>query len=135
MGWWGAGNFDGDDPREFLAGMVGRWEQLVEKLLVGEPPEEAEAVEFDLRLDVCEACLMPTIEIIIAVAERLEPDYLPAAEIVERWRMQYLDLFDREVGNWDTSPEHVAERRGIIEATFGRLLRIVHSRFGGESIP
>src|SRR5262245_58902597 len=116
MGWWGAGNFDGDDPRDFLAGMVGRWEQLVEKLLVGETPEEAKPSDLGLRLDICEACLMPTIEIIIAVAERLESAYLPAAETVKRWRTQYLDLFDREVGNWDETPGYEAERRGVIEA-------------------
>lgn len=35
MGQWGAGNFDGDLPRDFLADMVGRWEKLVDTMLAG----------------------------------------------------------------------------------------------------
>jgi hypothetical protein len=128
MGVWGAGNLDGDSPRDFLADMVGRWEQIIEKLLTGDTPEEVAAFALQPGLDACEACLMPTVEIIIAVAERLDPDYLPTVETVERWRSQYLALFDRDIDSWDTDPEFEAQRRGVIEATFGRLLDIVRSR-------
>jgi hypothetical protein len=131
MGVWGTGNFDGDLPRDFLADIVGRWERLVETLLAGGTPQEAADYELDLRLDIYEACLMPTVEILIAVAERLQPDYLPTPETVERWRMQYLSLFDREVGKWDARPEYKAERRGVIATTFDRLLTIVRSRSCG----
>ena len=131
MGVWGAGNFDGDSPRDFLADMVGHWERMVEQFLAGDTPAEAAVFEFEPGLSICEACLMPMIEILIAVAERLEPDYLPSAETVERWRSQYLTLYDREIGEWDAAPEFEAERRGVIEATFLRLLAIVRSRAGG----
>jgi hypothetical protein len=133
MGVWGAGNFDGDLPREFLADMVYRWEQLIGAVLAGDTPEEVANYKFDLRLDTCEACVMPTVEVLIAVAERLEPDYLPSAETIERWRSQYVTLFDREAGRWDAGPEHEAERRAVIEATFSRLLVIVRSRPAGGS--
>jgi hypothetical protein len=133
MGVWGAGNFDGDLPRDFLAGMVYRWERLIGAVLAGDTPDEAADYRFDLRLDSCEACAMPTVEVLIAVAERLNPDYLPSAETIERWRSQYLGLFDREAGSWDTDPEHEAERRAVIDATFSRLLDIVRSRPAGES--
>ena len=133
MGVWGAGNFDGDLPREFLAGMVYRWEQLITALLNGAIPEEAADFQFDIRLDTCEACVMPTVEIILAVAERLGPDYLPASETVEKWRSEYLSLFDRESGSWDAGPRHEAERRKVIETTFDRLLAITRSRSGGGS--
>src|SRR5262245_49264111 len=113
MGVWGPGNFDGDLPRDFLADMVGRWELLVGALLAGALPEEAAAFRFDLRLDTWEACLMPTVEILRAVAERLGPDYLPAPETVERWRSQYLSLFDREASSWGAGPNHEAERRAV----------------------
>jgi hypothetical protein len=134
MGVWGAGNFDGDRPRDFLADTVGRWEKMVEKLIAGELPDEAAALEFYPGLDACEACLMPTVELLIVVAEKLDPDYLPAVETVERWRSQYLSLFDREIGSWDASPEFEAERRSIIDATFGRLLTIVRSRSDDKPI-
>ena len=77
---------------------------------------------------------MPTVELLIVVAEKLDPDYLPAVETVERWRSQYLSLFDREIGSWDASPEFEAERRSIIDATFGRLLTIVRSRSDDKPI-
>ncbi|HVS38791.1 MAG TPA: hypothetical protein VMS17_24760 [Gemmataceae bacterium] len=133
MGVWGAGNFDGDLPRDFLADLVSRWEQLIEALLAGRTPEEAADYQSDFRLDTWEACVMPVVEIILVAAERLEPDYLPSPETVERWRSQYLGLYDREARRWDAGPEHEAERRGVVESTFGRLLDIVRSRACGES--
>jgi hypothetical protein len=134
MGVWGPGNFDGDSPRDFLADMMGRWETLVEKLVAGETPEEAaSSFQFDLRLDYYEGCLMPMVEVIIAVAERLHPDYLPTSETVERWRSAYLGVFDREISSWDAGSKFEAERRGVIEATFSRLLTVISSRSKGKS--
>src|SRR5262249_5349596 len=96
-------------------------------------PEVAAHYQFDLRLDTCEACVMPTLEVLVAVAERLGPDYLPAPETVERWRSQYFSLFDREAPSWGAGPEHVGERRRVIEATFHRLLHLVQSRASGDA--
>jgi hypothetical protein len=127
MGIWGTGNFDGGYPRDFLADMVYRWEQLIDAILAGELPEEAARYRGDLRHTTCETCVMPLIEVIIAVAERLEPDYLPAPETVEGWRSQYLSLFDREAGTVGYVPGYEAERRGVIEATFSRLLSLARS--------
>ena len=134
MGVWGTGNFDGDSPRDYLADMVGHWEQIIENLLANDIPEEAVPLEFHPGLDVCEACLMPIVEIIIAVAERLEPDYLPAPPTVERWRSNYLSMFDREIVGWDVASEFEAERRSVIDGTFGRLLKISRARSGGNSL-
>jgi hypothetical protein len=134
MGVWGPGNFDGDLPHDFLADLVYGWEQLIEALLAGATPQEAAGYQFDLRLDTCEACVMPTVEVMSTVAERLGPDYLPAPETVERWRSHYLSLFDREAGSWGAGSAHEAERRRVIEATFSRLLHIIRLRSSGESI-
>jgi hypothetical protein len=130
MGVWGEGTFDADYPRDFLADMVGRWELLIQGILGGRLPAEATAMGLTTPgLDSCEACAMPTIEVLIVVAERLEPDYLPLPSTVERWRSQYLELFDRECGSWDARPDFVARRRSVIEETFGRLLDLC-SRLG-----
>jgi hypothetical protein len=131
MGTWGTGNFDNDYSRDFLAFLVERWEQLIEKILAGEVPEELAAHDYEPGLDACEECVMPMVEVMILVAERLDPDYLPASETVERWRSQYLSLFDRDCHQWDASPRFDAERRAIIDTTFGRLLNIVRSRQDG----
>ncbi len=135
MGVWGAGNFDGDLPRDFLADMVYRWEQLIEVLIAGEMPPEAADYRFDLHLDTCEACVMPMVEVIIAVAERLRPDYLPGPATAEKWKAEYLGLFDREADSWDAGSQHTIERRSVIEATFNRLLDIVRLQGGGEPSP
>jgi hypothetical protein len=128
MGVWGAGTFDSDISRTFLEVFVYQWERLIEALLAGDTPGEAAEFRCDLRLETCEACLMPTIEVLLTVAERLDPDYLPAVATVERWRAQYLDLFDREIGALGDVPGFAEERREVIEATFGRLLSLVRSR-------
>jgi hypothetical protein len=133
MGVWGAGNFEGDLPREFLAGLVFRGEQLVSALLAGDTSEVAAGYQFDLRLDTCEACVIPTLEVLIAVAERLRPDYLPGPGTVERWRSEYLSLFDREAPSWDAGHQHVAERRRVIEATFNRLMHLARSHPSGDA--
>jgi hypothetical protein len=49
-------------------------------LLSSEIPEELTAFEFQPDLDTGEACVMPTVEVMIVVAERLDPDYLPAPQ-------------------------------------------------------
>ena len=72
--------------------------------------------------------MIPTPEIIIAVAERLKPDYLPASTTVERWRSTYLSWFDREIAGWNVAPDFVSARRAVIDGTFGRLLNIVRAR-------
>jgi hypothetical protein len=128
MGDWGPGTFDSDISRDFLEVHVYCWERLIEALLAGDTPGAAAEFRCDLRLETCEACLMPTVEVLLAVAERLAPDYLPAVATVERWRAQYLDLFDGEIGAWVDGPW--PERREVIEATFGRLLSVVRSRSG-----
>ena len=128
MGVWGAGTFDSDFSRTFLADFVYRWEQLIEALLACETPGDSARYRCDLRLETCEACLMPTVEVLLVVAERLDPDYLPEVATAERWRAQYLDLFDREIGALGTSPGFAEERRDVIEATFGRLLALLRAR-------
>ena len=125
MGVWGGGNFDNDNSRDFLADMVGGWERNVDQLLAGQIPEELSTFDLLPGLDTCEMCVIATIEVLTVVAAHLEPDYLPAHEVVERWRTQYLTLFDRECGIWDTTSEHLAQRRTVIDATFRRLLGIV----------
>jgi hypothetical protein len=128
MGAWGAGTFDADTARDFLADQVGRWEKLVDKLIAGKVPRDVAAFEFEPGVDAAEACAMPLVELMIVVAERLDPDYLPSSEKVERWRSDYLALFDRETGGPDADAEYVTERRAVIDNTFSRLQAIIATR-------
>ncbi len=128
MGTWGTGNFEADDPREFLVDQVGRWEKLITRIIDGKLPRVVAAFEFEAGIEAAEACAMPLVEIIIVVAERLDPDYLPSSEKVERWRSDYLALFDRETGGPDADAEFVTQRRGVIDNTFSRLQAIIATR-------
>jgi hypothetical protein len=132
MGVWGPGNFDGDSPRDFLADVVSRWEKLIDKVLAGEVPDEAVPLEFKPGLDLGESCLIPTVEIICAVAENLPCDYLPSREKIVRWAEQYLGLYDSQIDGCDPSPGYKEKRRQVIAETFARLLRLVKSRSEGR---
>src|ERR1051326_7480251 len=90
MGTWGPGNFDDDVGRDYLADVIARFEQLIERILVGEIPEE---LGMDSVLDAGEHFLMPTVEIISALHESLGSDYLPSPEPVARWA----DAYPRQV--------------------------------------
>jgi hypothetical protein len=135
MGYWGYGNFEGDSPRDFLADMVYVWERIIDHVLAGEmkeaaayfDPEGGRSVAASLQRgqDAIDSGVMPTAEVMIAVAERFECDYLPSSEKVSGWAVEVLRVFDAEGGaGWDDAEE----RRRIIEETFDRLLQIVERR-------
>jgi hypothetical protein len=128
MGVWGAGNFDGDSPRDFLADMIYRWELIIETILSGGLPEEVAALSIQPGIAAGEACLLPTIEIIIAVGEKLPCDYLPIPEKVTKWSEQYLNMYDKEIDSWDPAPDFKEERRQVIAGTFERLQKLVRGR-------
>lgn len=127
MGTWGPGNFDDDVARSYLADQIGRYEQFIERILVGDIPTEA--MGMNNVMDAGEHCLLPAVEIICVLHETLGSDYLPRPETVERWIQAYPGLVEPVLRNLD-SPcyEHwyVPKRRPVVLATFDRLLR--HSR-------
>jgi hypothetical protein len=108
--------------------MVWRWEKIIDKVFAGQVPDEAAHFEFEPGLDWGESCLIPTVEILLAVAEKLPCDYLPGSSTVSRWSERYLGLYDREIDSWEPSPGYKEERRQVIVETFTRLLRLVESR-------
>jgi hypothetical protein len=135
MGYWGYGNFEGDGPRDFLADMVNVWERIIDHVLAGEMAKAGayfgpEARPISIRgQDAIDEIVMPTAEIMIAVAERFECDYLPSPEKVSSWAAEALRVFDVEgVAGWDDGSE---ERRRVIEETFDRLSRIVERQADG----
>lgn len=128
MGTWGAGNFEADDPREFLANLVARWERIIDQALAGEPTEEVAGFHFEPGCETLDGAIMPTVEILVAVAERLPCDHLPGPSRVAQWSAQALRTYDSDIDRWGTDGEYKAERRAVIEATFARLAEIVAER-------
>ncbi len=121
MGFWGYGNFDGDSPRDYLADMVSVWERIIDHTLAGEMKEMAayfgpEARPLSERgQDAIDTVVMPTAEVMIAVAKTFECDYLPSPEKVSGWAAEALGVFDAEGGAvWDGAPERRTSYRGGI---------------------
>ncbi len=128
MGAWGTGNLDGDSPRDFLADMVGRWERIVDRTLAGEPTEVISASRFAPGFEALDGGILPTVEILIAVAEKLPCDHVPGLPKVARWSSQALRIYDAEVDRWDPDEGIMTERRAMIDATFAHLAELVANR-------
>jgi hypothetical protein len=133
MGYWGYGNFEGDEPRDFLADLVAVWERIIDHALAGESREVAAYFgpgakpRFVPGQDAIHVLVMPTVEVMIAVAERLPCEYLPGPEKESRWTAESLCTFDAGGPDaWDDA----GERRRNIAGTFDRLLRAVSERAG-----
>jgi hypothetical protein len=128
MGVWGPGNFDGDLPRDFIAYMIACWERDIEKVFAGELPDEAVACGLVPGFDAGLGCLIPLVEISIAVAEKLECDYLPSPETVRRWSALFLQWFDAEIETWKPDPRFRDKKRRVISDTFDRLLQLAEAK-------
>jgi hypothetical protein len=124
MGRWGAGNFDDDLARDFLNDIVARSERFIERVLAGDYPEEA--MGLSCLQDAGECCLVPTVEVIIALHERLGSEYLPKPETVARWSRDYLDRLEQALRKSDPNvlTWYWEERRPVLADTFNRLLRL-----------
>jgi hypothetical protein len=124
MGTWGDGNFEDDVARDYLADVIARFEQFIERILAGDIPEEA--MGMNNVLDAGEHCLLPTLEIISVLHEALRSDYLPRPETVVRWAEAYPRLVEPVLKNLDPvgyEKWYVPKRRPVVEATFERLLQ------------
>jgi hypothetical protein len=132
MGRWGAGNFDDDIARDFLADMVAKFEKFIEQILAGDCPEEARGLS-NLE-DAGECCLLPTVEVIIVLREHLGSEYLPRPETVARWSRDYLERLEQIYRETDPVilPWYLEERRPVITDTFNKLLRLSEENWKDE---
>ncbi len=73
---------------------------------------------------------MPTAEVMIAVAEKLECDYLPEPATSSKWLERVLHLYDTEgFADWGSGDE----RRQAIVETFARLSKVVEARVDSDA--
>src|ERR1043166_9009468 len=95
LGTWGAGNFDNDRALDY-AGEVE--EELVSRI------EEILADEERCALDEeGEGVLMPTVEMLSVLHEHCRLG-LPERETIQRWKAQYLSVFDEHIDGFDSKP-------------------------------
>jgi hypothetical protein len=129
MGRWGPGNFDDDIARTSLNDIIARSERFIERVLAGDYPEEA--MGLSSLVDAGECCLVPTVEVIIALHERLGSEYLPRPETVARRSRDYLARLEQALR--ETDPDILTwyreERRPVFADTFNRLLRLAEENW------
>src|SRR5262249_31322174 len=106
MGTWGAGNFDNDSALDYMGEVE---EELVRRI------EDILADEDRCALDEDgEGVLMPTLEMLSVLHEQCHLG-LPERETVQRWKAQYLAVFDDQIDGLDPKPGYKEARRAIIE--------------------
>jgi hypothetical protein len=116
MGVWGAKNLQNDHAADYFAGDI--LAPLKKKLqLVIDHPRAAEP---DNRES---AQIMVAVEVLAVLCEQMTGTP-PKAELVARCRDTFLRVWDEYIDKLQPSPEFKAERRGVIVATFDRLLRV-----------
>lgn len=129
MGYWGTGNFEGDEPLEFLENLVAGWSAVIERCLAGDLKGAQTYIGkgatelIGYKIDLINAVVLPLIEVLIAVGERVPAEVLPELETIEGWAQTATRIIDEDgLEAWDASFE---ERKQTVVATFDRLLDLV----------
>ena len=112
MGTWGAGNFDNDSAMDYMGEIE---EELVTRIEDILKDEDRCALEED-----GEGILMPTIVMLSTLSEHCRLG-VPNRATVQRWKEQYLAVFDEQIDGFDPQPSYKEARRAVIEATFLKL--------------
>jgi hypothetical protein len=119
MGTWGPGNFDSDDAVDYVSEVIGGFVDSVERWFAqGRASLDDEG----------EGRLMPTVEMISVLCDwcRGGPPAIrviapPRPGVVRRWKQQYLEIYDEQIGDLLASEGFAPERRAHIVRTFDRL--------------
>jgi hypothetical protein len=127
MGTWGAGNFENDDAAEYFIGLC---KPLVEQIrnTVAQPalmqPDEPDS-------DI----MMANVEILAVLGSNIGktnneeigrlifPFPLPASEEVQRWKYEYLKVWDGYIDKLAGGDYKVRRRRVLVD-TFDRLIAV-----------
>lgn len=112
MGVSGAGNFDDDAALDklgdFVQGIVDEIEHSIENESL-EPDEEAGA------------WLPCQVEILTLLATDLGAT-LPPAETIERWRDEYISVWEDYIDELDPDDDYRADRRSTLDRTFTQAI-------------
>ena len=119
MGTWGPGNFDSDDAVDYVSEVIRGFVGTVEQWFA------QGRANLD---DQGEGRLMPTVEMISVLCDwcRGGPPAIrvvapPRPGVVRRWKQQYLEIYDEQIGDLLPREGFAAERHAHIVRTFDRL--------------
>jgi hypothetical protein len=121
VGTWGSGNFDSDTAADHLSILTARLVREVEDAMAGDPVE----LEPDEYWGVAVPC---NLEILCVLAsQRWVGVVLPEVETIEAWKATYLAVWDASIDGLEPTPEHKAQRRAVLERTFGQLAAAIRA--------
>lgn len=131
MGTWGAGNFENDDAAEYLIGLCKLLVEQIRSILA--QPQLLQPDETDSDV------MMANVEILAVLGSNIGktsndeighltfPFPLPGSEEVERWKHDYLEVWDGYIDQLGPSEDYKKRRRRIIVDTFDHLIAVSKS--------
>lgn len=112
MGTWGSGNFENDGALDYVGSIIDELSARIETCLADE-----ESVALD---EEGEAVVVPSVQIIALLCEHCKAAP-PEADVVARWKEEYLAVFDEQIDHLDPVVGFKERRREVILATFDHL--------------
>ena len=115
MGTWSVGNFDNDGALDYLGDIINQITENIEDIF-----KSGDAAD----LEQCgESELMPGVEIISILSEKCNA-VPPKEDTVNRWKRDYLKIYDSQIDSLGASKKFKINRRKVIEDTFNILLEL-----------
>ena len=114
MGTWAAGNFSNDGALDYVGDLIDQLTKNRCRLLQNDNADLDEGGESEL---------MPSVAIIKILSEQCGAAP-PKPEVIEKWRSQYLEIYDDQIDGLDPIPDFKAERRKVIDETFTGLIQL-----------
>ncbi|NPC72040.1 MULTISPECIES: DUF4259 domain-containing protein [Corallococcus] len=123
MGTWGFGNFENDTAGEHLVGVVRPLLQQIADTVRDEAlmaPDEYDGVAMISNLEII-ACLAESLG--KSSESKTAPGMeLPPPATIEKWREDYLRVWDGYIDQLNPKPDFKRRRRKVIQTTFERVL-------------
>lgn len=107
MGTWNVGNFDNDEALDYVGELMDELEARVDKFLGSTDPDLGEG----------ESMVLPTIVIMQLLSEHTGAAP-PKPDLIEKWRENYLAVFDAQIDDFEPADGYKDKRREVIARTF-----------------
>ena len=134
MSAWGTGNFQNDAAAEQLLAVCGALANETATLIQDDEAIDPNAWGGEIVLANLEM-LMSLTQLARAgsgsyMDEALRPRTLPPAGTLEEWKARYLAVWDANVASVAAVPGFADERRGVIAATFEKIIAMASAEEG-----
>ncbi len=115
------GNFRSDTAADFVAGLV---EELVAQVV------SAVARPTSIEPDEYYGEVVPAIiEIVATLHELTGTASLPKPEVVAKWKLEYMKVWEARIDGLSPSPQYKKARREVLNRTFDRLEQLSSDLF------